>query len=165
MTATSSLNPSACCSSAEASWLDSSDADVSSSERQPRFARTPRARSGSSERARLLLAVQSLDRLPQCSNLIPRHTNPHDKEHVTCDSDASVRERYLFFLLREQEELYDWSEDPGSTQNLAGNPDYEEVLSEARTGLLNWMQSSRDPLTEVFQDQIGSKKDSDSTNE
>jgi N-sulfoglucosamine sulfohydrolase len=67
-------------------------------------------------------------------------------------TDQAIKERYRFFLLREQEELYDWSGDPGSWQNLAGDPEYADVLAEARAGLLQWMIANQDPLTAVYQD-------------
>ncbi|MFC2115408.1 sulfatase [Bacteroidota bacterium] len=79
-------------------------------------------------------------------------------------TDVSVRERYSFFLLRDREELYDSSEDPGSLHNLAGDPDYKEVLSEARAGLLYWMKSNHDPLTKVYQDLVILSKNSPSIN-
>lgn len=66
-------------------------------------------------------------------------------------NDEAIKERYEFFLMRAPEELYDWSIDPGSWNNLAGDPKYSNVMSDARKGLLEWMKSSNDPLTEVFQ--------------
>jgi arylsulfatase A-like enzyme len=80
-------------------------------------------------------------------------------------TDRAVKERYLYFLLREQEELFNWKEDPGSLHNLAGNPEYAEVLSKARAGLLQWMKSNHDPLTGVYQDQFGLSNESTSPNE
>jgi N-sulfoglucosamine sulfohydrolase len=70
---------------------------------------------------------------------------------IASAKDLSVKERYQFFLLRESEELYDWSTDPGSNNNLAQDPEYADILSKARTGLLQWMKSTEDPLTEVYQ--------------
>ncbi|MFY0654932.1 MAG: sulfatase [Cyclobacteriaceae bacterium] len=70
------------------------------------------------------------------------------------ESDPAVKKRFESYLLRAPEELYDWSKDPGSQVNLAGNPEYGEVLSKARKGLLNYMKSANDPLTEVFEDMI-----------
>jgi N-sulfoglucosamine sulfohydrolase len=64
--------------------------------------------------------------------------------------DSAVRERYQFYLLREREELYDWSRDPGSRQNLARNPEHSAVLRAARTGLLQWMETTGDPLAEHY---------------
>ena len=65
--------------------------------------------------------------------------------------DESIKKRYEFFLMRAPEELYDWSTDPGGWNNLAGDPKYSNVLSDARKGLLEWMKSSNDPLEEVYQ--------------
>ncbi|MFY0654926.1 MAG: sulfatase [Cyclobacteriaceae bacterium] len=65
--------------------------------------------------------------------------------------DPAVKERYEFFLLRAKEELYDWSTDPGSRQNLALDPNYAVVLKKSRKGLAKWMKSSKDPLLEEYQ--------------
>ena len=65
--------------------------------------------------------------------------------------DASIKERYEFYLLRAQEELYDFSADPGGLNNLTGDPEYSDVLEASRKGLLQWMISSGDPLAEVYQ--------------
>lgn len=70
---------------------------------------------------------------------------------IASAEDMSVKERYQFYLLRANEELYDWSEDPGSRHNLAQNPEYAEVLSKAQNGLLNWLKSNNDPIAEDFQ--------------
>jgi N-sulfoglucosamine sulfohydrolase len=66
-------------------------------------------------------------------------------------TDLSVKERYEFYLLRAPEELYDWSTDPGGWNNLIGDPEYSDVLTTLRAGLLEWMKSSNDPLTAVYQ--------------
>jgi hypothetical protein len=71
--------------------------------------------------------------------------------------DDSIRERYEFYLQRAPEEIYDWSADPGSWKNLAGNPEYSRVLNAARKGLLEWMQSSNDPLAAVYEDFVDSQ--------
>ena len=69
-------------------------------------------------------------------------------------NNSSIKKRYEFYLLREREELYDWLVDPGSTNNLADDPNYAEILSNARKGLLQWMKSNDDPLTEDYQSEI-----------
>ncbi|MFC2115407.1 hypothetical protein ACFLTU_02975 [Bacteroidota bacterium] len=71
--------------------------------------------------------------------------------------DSSIKERYEFYLLRAAEELYDWSSDPGGLRNLAGDPEYSEVLMASRKGLHQWMISSKDPLAEVYQNYLDSK--------
>jgi len=71
--------------------------------------------------------------------------------------DESMKERYEFYLLRTPEELYDWSADPGSWHNLAGNPDYSQVLIAARKGLRKWMKSSNDPLADVYENYVDSQ--------
>lgn len=65
-------------------------------------------------------------------------------------TDKKVKARYESFLLRAPEELYDWSVDPGSTNNLATDPKYAEILSEARKGLLAYMESAKDPIIDDF---------------
>lgn len=69
---------------------------------------------------------------------------------TAAEANESVQERYRHYLLRAQEEFYDWSVDPGSLNNLATDPEYAEVLSEARAGLLQWMKTNKDPLAEEF---------------
>ncbi|TWU32654.1 sulfatase family protein [Novipirellula artificiosorum] len=70
---------------------------------------------------------------------------------------VSMKERYELYLLRAPEELYDWSSDPGSWHNLAGNPEYSRLLIAARKGLLEWMKSSNDPLAEVYENFVDSQ--------
>ena len=70
--------------------------------------------------------------------------------------DQAVRERYEFYLLRSPEELYDYESDPGGWNNLAGDPEYSDILETARNGLLEWMRSHNDPLGAEFQDFIDS---------
>ena len=41
---------------------------------------------------------------------------------------------------------------------LALNPEYEDVLSRTRNGLLQWMKSSSDPLTDIYQNFVFSLK-------
>jgi len=65
--------------------------------------------------------------------------------------DMSVKDRYEFYLLRASEELYDWTSDPGGWHNLAGDPEYLDVLENARKRLLQWMMTSGDPLADDFQ--------------
>ncbi len=67
------------------------------------------------------------------------------------EKDESIKERYESFLLRAKEELYDWTNDPGSLNNLANNPEYADVLAKARKGLLGYMKTSNDPLIEMYQ--------------
>ena len=72
--------------------------------------------------------------------------------------DSIIKERYDFYLAREQEELYDWTTDPGSRNNLIDDPQYAEVLSKARSGLLQWLKTNNDPLAEDFQYMFESTK-------
>lgn len=70
---------------------------------------------------------------------------------IASTEDLSVKERYEFYLLRASEELYDWSSDPGGWHNLVGDPEYSDILKASRSGLLKWMESSNDPLSEEYQ--------------
>jgi hypothetical protein len=76
---------------------------------------------------------------------------------ATAAKDQAVGERYRHYLLRAQEELYDWSVDPGGWNNLAEDPDYAEVLQKARAGLLQWMKDNKDPLAVEFENNIHKK--------
>ena len=69
---------------------------------------------------------------------------------LAADEDPVMKDRYNFYLLREIEELYDWSTDPGSRKNLAGDPEYADVLKASRKGLHQWMLSSGDPLADTY---------------
>ena len=60
--------------------------------------------------------------------------------------DPAVAQRVQDYLVREREQLFDWSKDPGSRHNLANDPEYADLLRQARKGLLHWMQQSGDPL-------------------
>ena len=77
---------------------------------------------------------------------------------IASATDMLIKQRYAFYLLRANEELYDWSKDPGSTHNLAKDPEYSGVLSGARKGLLQWMKSSDDPLVDEYLNFVNSLK-------
>jgi len=78
--------------------------------------------------------------------IVPYSDSSYDAMKLASTEDSSIKERYEFYLFRAKEELYDWSTDPGSWSNLAEDPEYADVLKAARTGLLQWMKSSDDPL-------------------
>jgi N-sulfoglucosamine sulfohydrolase len=69
-------------------------------------------------------------------------------------NDGSLKKRYKSFLLRAEEELYDWNQDPGSKHNLAKDPKYADIMKEARKGLHEYMKSANDPLTDIYKDFI-----------
>ena len=69
-------------------------------------------------------------------------------------NDQHIKNRYDSYLLRAEEELYDWTQDPGSKHNLAKDPKYAQVLIEARKGLLDYMKSANDPLAGTYQDML-----------
>ena len=47
-----------------------------------------------------------------------------------------------------EEQLYDLVFDPGEVCNLAGDPEFGDVLEEMRNRLLHWMEETKDPLLE-----------------
>ncbi len=68
--------------------------------------------------------------------------------------DPKVAQRVQDYLVREREQLFDWSKDPGSHHNLAGDPEYADVLKTARKGMLQWMRDTRDPLLDTYRSQV-----------
>lgn len=44
------------------------------------------------------------------------------------------------------EELFDLSSDPGEQQNLIADPNYQQIASDLRRQLRNWMRTTQDPL-------------------
>lgn len=58
-------------------------------------------------------------------------------------------ERYKYILLarpKDKEVLFDMQNDPGETKNLAGNPEYTEIITRHRTLLEDWMKKTNDPF-------------------
>ena len=51
-----------------------------------------------------------------------------------------------FRQINQDEMLFDLECDPLESQNLAGNPQYKDVLNEMRAKLKNWMKDTSDPL-------------------
>ena len=51
-----------------------------------------------------------------------------------------------FRQINQDEMLFDLECDPLESQNLAGNPQYKDVLNEMREKLKNWMKDTSDPL-------------------
>ena len=72
--------------------------------------------------------------------------------------DLSLNKRYKFYLLRAPEELYNWSSDPGSWHNLVENSEHSDVLKDVRKGLLEWMKSTNDPLTDEYKSFLNAVK-------
>lgn len=60
---------------------------------------------------------------------------------------------------RPAEELYDSKNDPFEIENLAFNPDYEEVLIDLRSRLYQWMEETNDPglIPEPRLEELGKK--------
>ena len=67
-------------------------------------------------------------------------------------------ERYDFYLMRKREELYDWSEDPGSNYKLANIAEEREILISARKGPIEWVIANKDSLTEEYSDFANSQE-------
>ncbi len=63
------------------------------------------------------------------------------KELGTLNAEQS----YWFRTSKEPEELYNLEEDPWELNNLAGDPEYDEVLQEMRKVHEHWMQEINDP--------------------
>lgn len=57
---------------------------------------------------------------------------------------TGLQDRVLFAASRPPEELYAWTTDEHQTENLAENPDYQEVLAEMRSRLDRWIETSPD---------------------
>ena len=70
------------------------------------------------------------------------------------EEDEQVAERVREYLLRAPEELYDWQKDPGSQVNLVDNPDYADVLNDARENLRQWMVANNDPVQESYLEKV-----------
>lgn len=67
---------------------------------------------------------------------------PHDL-HVSPSGEV-VRDKY--YVPNTEEELYDLEKDPVEEENIAGRPEYEEVLRKLRQDVINWMEETNDPL-------------------
>ena len=75
------------------------------------------------------------------------------KKAVDTNPDAAARvEQYL---LRFQEELYDWTKDPASRVNLVDNPEYASELKAFRGKLQKWMKANNDALVRNYEKTIG----------
>lgn len=66
--------------------------------------------------------------------------------------DPEIKKRYESYLLRSQEELYNWKSDFGSHYNLSKDSNYRKILEQSRNGLQEWMEKHDDPLTEAFKE-------------
>lgn len=76
-------------------------------------------------------------------------------------TDADMAQRLDMFLHRVPEELYDYKIDPDARHNLIDDPRYSEVLSDLRARMESIMQTSHDPLLEVFLNRSNAKRVSD----
>ncbi len=85
---------------------------------------------------------------------VPYGDSTYNAMKLVAKNDPDVAKRLDDYLLRENEQLFDWSKDPGSQKNLVGDPEYADVLESARQGLIKWMMSSGDPLLKVYQEKI-----------
>ena len=80
---------------------------------------------------------------------------------VLCDIYKSRKkdEAYLYVsrkdgLTKVPEELYDYQNDPDALRNLAGNPDYNQLLNDRRARLLAHMEQTGDPQLDHYRQQI-----------
>jgi N-sulfoglucosamine sulfohydrolase len=68
--------------------------------------------------------------------------------------NKDAADRVNTYLLRAPEELYDWTKDPASLDNLARNPEFAVQLKTSRENLRQWMQNNDDPLLNDFETKI-----------
>lgn len=86
--------------------------------------------------------------------LTPMHSAYHDidaaptMDVMTQQADDPYFNRYLHLAVgkRPAEELYDIENDPGCINNLALNPDYEEITERLRNRLSDKLEETGDPL-------------------
>lgn len=86
--------------------------------------------------------------------LTPMHSGYHDidaaptMDVMTAQADSSYFNRYLFLATgkRPAEELYDIQSDPGCINNLAFNPDFEDITESLRNRLYKKLGETGDPL-------------------
>ena len=71
------------------------------------------------------------------------------------DTNPDAAARVEQYLLRFQEELYDWTKDPASRVNLVDNPEYASELKAFRGKLLKWMKANNDALVTNYEETIG----------
>lgn len=69
-------------------------------------------------------------------------------------SDTAIADRVRLFLYRVPEEFYDFETDPDALNNLIDDPAYKHEIGEMRRAMLATMESSDDPLTDVFKQQV-----------
>ncbi|MGC9343480.1 MAG: sulfatase-like hydrolase/transferase [Bacteroidales bacterium] len=76
-----------------------------------------------------------------------RLSMPTMREMLRMKEEGSLNEdqMYWFRTTKEVEELYDIEKDPYELHNLAGNPEYEDVLAEMRQVHEKWMKDIGDP--------------------
>ncbi|RLQ91221.1 sulfatase [Planomicrobium sp. Y74] len=72
----------------------------------------------------------------------PKVYLPYDL--YTSLSGEEVREEYS--VPNSKEELYDLKKDPMEQENLAGDPDYQDMLLNLRERVAKWMATTEDPL-------------------
>jgi N-sulfoglucosamine sulfohydrolase len=65
-------------------------------------------------------------------------------------TDPFVAARKAFFQKRAPEELYDYSIDPFAITNLAGNPEYADILNSMRDHMHSWMVETGDPSEQGY---------------
>lgn len=63
---------------------------------------------------------------------------------------TQIRKAFNLYKDRPPEELYDLINDPHEFNNLAGDPQYQPVITRLRNALTQWQQQTEDPLLEKF---------------
>ncbi len=69
-------------------------------------------------------------------------------------TDAYIHHRAEFFKYRVTEELYDYLLDPHALNNLAGKPEYCDILRHMRRRMHEYMRESKDGLIDDFYQKI-----------
>ena len=72
--------------------------------------------------------------------------------------DKEQVERAKFFRNRVLEEFYDMKNDPDNMNNLIDNPEYQDIIAQHRAELEAWMESTNDPVLEIFHERENPRK-------
>lgn len=69
-------------------------------------------------------------------------------------TNEKIHQRAEFFKYRVTEELYDYDLDPHALNNLAGKPEYRDILFHLRESMYQYMRESKDGLADSFYHKI-----------
>ncbi len=74
----------------------------------------------------------------------------HKYMKAQANSNQQVKERYVHWVYRCVEELYDYENDPNALNNLIDDPEYKDIANQLRTELEKQMQATNDYLLPAF---------------